>query len=72
MPTGISSPLSLIVHMGTDIAGSHHIFADTVYISAKYILSGSDFSQNFQATSGEVGMIIISYDEYILLKSDFN
>jgi hypothetical protein len=49
-----------MVQIGTDIAGNHHILADTVYISARYILMGSDFSQNFQATSGEVGNIIIS------------
>jgi len=59
--TGISSPASFIVPIGTDIAGNHHIFAGIVYISARYILSGSsDLSQIFQATSGTVGMIIIS------------
>jgi len=43
------------------MAGSQAIFAGIVYMSARYILSGSpDLAHNFRATSGEVGVRIIS------------
>ena len=64
---GISSPRSFIVHIGTDIAGSHAILAGIVYISSRYICRGSaDLSHIFHATLGTVGVSIISYWLYML------
>lgn len=59
--TGIASHWSSTLPIGTDMAGIQAIFAGMVYISARYILSGSpDFAHNFRATSGEVGVRMIS------------
>jgi len=59
--------------MGIDIAGNHHIFAGIVYISAKYTLSGSSILEPiFHATSGTVGVRIMSYFANIVSNSACN
>ena len=65
IPTGKDSHWSVANPYGTEIAGNSQRFAGTVYISDRYILTGSEsLAQNFQATSGVVGLKKQSYSVY--------